>query len=103
MSDPGAHHPPRFSKKLPPAIQAQIVDLRDPQRSSNAEHYYHFMLESIERLFENDIEQHLFEDQMRSMFGIKVCYISYDSSSKADIIAGSVQTLYDRQIDRFNH
>lgn len=103
MPNPAAQHSARPPKKLPSAIQAHGVDSRNRQRSSNTEHYYLFMLESIERLFENDIEQHLFEDQMRSMFGIKVSNASYDCSPRADIITGSIQAFYHRQIDRFNY
>jgi paired amphipathic helix protein Sin3a len=41
-------------------------------RATNAEHFYDLLLESCERLFDNEVEQHVFEDQMRYMFGIKV-------------------------------
>lgn len=50
-------------------------------RSATAEHYYDLLLESLERLFDNEIEQHAFEDQMRFMFGPKVaasaCYLNF--------------------------
>ena len=32
--------------------------------------YYELMLESCERLFDNQVEQLVFEDQMREMFGL---------------------------------
>ena len=32
------------------------------------------LLASCERLFSNEIEQHAFEDQMRAVFGTKVCF-----------------------------
>jgi len=35
-------------------------------------HYYDWMLKSIEDLFDNKIEQAAFEDQMRTVFGVKV-------------------------------
>jgi paired amphipathic helix protein Sin3a len=41
-------------------------------RPVNAEHYYELLLDSCERLFDNEIEQHAFEEQMRGMFGVKV-------------------------------
>lgn len=41
------------------------------ERSANADHFYELMLESCERLFDNEIEQHAFEDQMRFMFGLE--------------------------------
>ncbi|KAI0062716.1 hypothetical protein BV25DRAFT_1803353 [Artomyces pyxidatus] len=39
-----------------------------------AAQYYEFMLESCEKLFDNQIEQGTFEDQMRHMFGLKDAY-----------------------------
>ncbi|KAH7909888.1 hypothetical protein BJ138DRAFT_1154242 [Hygrophoropsis aurantiaca] len=43
-------------------------------RSANAEHFYDLMLESCERLFDNEIDQNVFEEQMRYMFGVKEAY-----------------------------
>jgi len=51
------------------------------------------MLESIERLFENDIEQHLFEDQMRSMFGIKEAYKLFTIDKLIGSIIKQVQVV----------
>ena len=42
------------------------------ERAGHPEHYYDLMLESCERLFDNEIDQHGFEEQMRCMFGYKV-------------------------------
>ncbi|KAJ7903728.1 hypothetical protein B0H14DRAFT_2666128 [Mycena olivaceomarginata] len=42
------------------------------ERASTAEHFYDLLLESCERLFDNELEQNLFEDQVRFMFGIKI-------------------------------
>ncbi len=39
---------------------------------AHANHYYELMLDSCERLFDNELEQSAFEDQMRHMFGVKV-------------------------------
>ena len=50
--------------------QADFTQFGD--RLPTAEHYYELLLESCERLFDNEIEQHAFEDQMRLMFGTKV-------------------------------
>jgi paired amphipathic helix protein Sin3a len=48
--------------------QAQITALQ----------YYELMLESCERLFDNQVEQLVFEDQMREMFGLHVRFpVSY--------------------------
>lgn len=38
----------------------------------NPSHFYEMLLGLCERLFENEIEQHIFEDQMRAVFGLKV-------------------------------
>ncbi len=35
--------------------------------------YYGLMLETCERLFDNQVELLVFEDQMREMFGLHVC------------------------------
>jgi paired amphipathic helix protein Sin3a len=50
--------------------QADLAQFSD--REPTAEHYYELFLESCERLFDNEIEQHAFEDQMRLIFGTKV-------------------------------
>ncbi|KAI0313378.1 hypothetical protein OF83DRAFT_558985 [Amylostereum chailletii] len=36
--------------------------------------YYELLLESCEKLFDNQIEQHAFEEQMRQMFGLRDAY-----------------------------
>lgn len=41
---------------------------------ASPDHYYDFMLEACELLFDNQVEQFVFEDQMRYMFGIQVCF-----------------------------
>lgn len=45
-------------------------------RAYDAVHYYDLFLESCEKLFDNVLEQHVFEDMVRYMFGIKVSRIS---------------------------
>jgi paired amphipathic helix protein Sin3a len=40
-----------------------------------ASQYYELMLETCERLFDNQIEQLAFEDQMREMFGLHVRHV----------------------------
>jgi hypothetical protein len=69
-SNPNAH--PTRLKGVPAASQVQLAEIKNRHLSTTAEHFYELMLESCERLFENDIEQQVFEDQMRYMFGIKV-------------------------------
>ena len=41
-------------------------------KSRNLDHYYEMLLGLCERLFENEVEQHSFEDQIRGVFGLKV-------------------------------
>lgn len=60
---------------MPPFIQLD-------ERISHAEHYYDLMLESCERLFDNEIDQHAFEEQMRFMFGYKVWFHSLPISRR---------------------
>ena len=43
-----------------------------PERAANARHFYTLMLESCEKLFDNEIEVSVFEDQLRWMFGPQV-------------------------------
>ena len=53
-------------------IESSLAD-----KHANAAHYYELLLESCERLFDNELEQSAFEDQMRHMFGVKVCGLSF--------------------------
>lgn len=58
------------------------------EKAGSATHFYDVMLESCEKLFDNEIEQHTFEDQLRSMFGTK-------ASGRHDIARGwSEPTVY---------
>ena len=41
-------------------------------RATDASHFYDLLLESCEKLFDNELEQNAFEDQLRYMFGIQV-------------------------------
>jgi paired amphipathic helix protein Sin3a len=50
----------------------ELAQLDD--RAAHADHFYDLMLESCERLFDNEIEQYVFEEQMRYMFGVKDAY-----------------------------
>ncbi|KAG1890523.1 uncharacterized protein F5891DRAFT_964831 [Suillus fuscotomentosus] len=52
------------------ASKAKSLD----DRAAHADHFYDLMLESCERLFDNEIEQYVFEEQMRYMFGVKDAY-----------------------------
>ncbi|EDR09492.1 Sin3 protein [Laccaria bicolor S238N-H82] len=59
-----------------------------------AEHYYEFMLESCERLFDNELKQHAFEDQMRGMFGTKNAYQLFTIDKLVGTIVKQVQAVF---------
>lgn len=44
-------------------------------RANDASHFYDLLLESCEKLFDNELEQGAFEDQLRYMFGIQVIHL----------------------------
>lgn len=48
---------------------------------SPAAHFYPYLLESCERLFDNVIDQQAFEDITRHMFGTKVRHLYYFGDS----------------------
>ena len=52
-------------------IQADLAKLGN--RLNQSFHYYDLMLESCEKLFDNELEQPAFEEMMRYMFGLKAC------------------------------
>lgn len=59
------------------------------EKAKDAGHFYEFLLESCEKLFDNELEQVVFEDQMRYMFGIKVC-TTIKSEYRGDIRANGL-------------
>ncbi|KAJ7475654.1 histone deacetylase complex, SIN3 component [Mycena latifolia] len=64
------------------------------ERASHAEHFYDLLLESCERLFDNEVEQHVFEDQMRFMFGIKEAYKIFTIDKVIGSVIKQVQLLF---------
>jgi len=62
-------------RKTNPAGAAGIGLSADDERFADAAHFYEFLLESCEKLFDNEIEVPLFEDQMRFMFGPRVTFL----------------------------
>ena len=44
----------------------------NPMPGVSAAQYYELFLETCEKLFDNQIDQNAFEDQMRAMFGLQV-------------------------------
>jgi len=64
------------------------------ERASHAEHFYDLLLESCERLFDNELEQNVFEDQMRFMFGIKEAYKIFTIDKVIGSLIKQVQLLF---------
>lgn len=70
-----ANQPPKSTAATKDTTTSTLPQLAQlDERVAHAEHYYDLMLESCERLFDNEIDQHAFEEQMRSMFGYRVCF-----------------------------
>src|ERR1700760_933736 len=57
--------------------EAAPSSIRSTQNSNRPERFYELLLENCERLFDNEIEPPMFEDQMRSIFGIQDAYKSF--------------------------
>ncbi|EIW74380.1 hypothetical protein CONPUDRAFT_140506 [Coniophora puteana RWD-64-598 SS2] len=55
-------------------VTASASQAATSSKPAHAEQFYDVMLESCERLFDNEIEVHAFEDQMRAMFGNQDAY-----------------------------
>ncbi|EKM56381.1 uncharacterized protein PHACADRAFT_172101 [Phanerochaete carnosa HHB-10118-sp] len=70
---------------------ADVTKLGD--RVNDAEHFYELMLESCERLFDNELEQGAFEDQIRYMFGIQHGYKMFTIDKVAGAVVKQVQTI----------
>ncbi|KAJ6494619.1 histone deacetylase complex, SIN3 component [Mycena vitilis] len=62
--------------------------------AAHAEHYYDLLLESCERLFDNELEQSVFEDQMRFMFGIKDAFKVFTIDKVIGSLIKQVQLLF---------
>jgi hypothetical protein len=60
-------HPP------PPSPPDAEKSLPTKAKPANREHYYDLLLETLERLFDGQVETHVFEEQLRVMFGVQVC------------------------------
>ncbi|KAI0048887.1 hypothetical protein FA95DRAFT_1516785 [Auriscalpium vulgare] len=73
----------------------------EPQEAVSPTEYYEFMLESCERLFDNQIEQGAFEDQMREMFGLHDAYKIFTVDKVVGAIIKHVQSWeQDAKLDK---
>ena len=64
---------PIFHRGTTTAMDIELIQASAQQEGQGrftASQYYELMLESCERLFDNQVEQLAFEDQMREMFGL---------------------------------
>ncbi|KAL4252934.1 Transcriptional regulatory protein Sin3-like protein [Abortiporus biennis] len=61
------------------------------EQGADAVYFYDLFLDSCERLFDNDLEQNVFEDQMRYMFGIKDAYKAFTVDKVTGAIVKQVQ------------
>ncbi|KAJ7650581.1 hypothetical protein FB45DRAFT_888175 [Roridomyces roridus] len=64
------------------------------ERGTHAEHFYDLLLESCERLYDNEVEQHVFEEQIRFMFGIKEAYKIFTVDKLIGSLIKQVQLLF---------
>ncbi|KXN85581.1 Paired amphipathic helix protein pst1 [Leucoagaricus sp. SymC.cos] len=71
---PDKRYPSKEAIQAGMASQAQDTITSFGEKVKNPEHLYELLLASCERLFDNEIEQHAFEDQIRFMFGTKEAY-----------------------------
>jgi paired amphipathic helix protein Sin3a len=71
-------------RKMNPAA-AGIGLSADDERLADEAHFYEFLLESCEKLFNNEIEVPLFEDRVRFMFGPGVNFLGGLSPSESDL------------------
>ena len=74
LNDPTLHRDTATAMDLE-LIQASSAP-QEGQGQFTASQYYELMLETCERLFDNQIEQLAFEDQMREMFGLHARFSS---------------------------
>ncbi|KAI0824868.1 hypothetical protein BC628DRAFT_1517814 [Trametes gibbosa] len=86
-TDPMEPKPSLVSK----AIKDDLVKMGD--RINHASHYYDLMLESCEKLFDNEMEQHVFEEVMRYMFGLKHAYKLFTVDKLIGALIKQVQTI----------
>jgi hypothetical protein len=65
--------------------------------------YYELMLETCERLFDNQVEQLMFEDQMREMFGLHASFFFYCYEPSTNSGVGCIQNFHYRQSSGLPH
>ncbi|KAH9887270.1 hypothetical protein C8Q73DRAFT_713400 [Cubamyces lactineus] len=86
-TDPMEPNPSLVSKN----IQDDLAKLGS--RINHASHFYDLMLESCEKLFDNELEQHVFEEIMRYMFGMKHAYKLFTVDKVIGALIKQVQVI----------
>jgi len=65
------------SKSTSPEGTTDVGRSSESTSNKNLDLFYEMLLGLCERLFENEVEQHLFEDQTRAVFGLEVCLVKW--------------------------
>ncbi|KAJ8473776.1 hypothetical protein ONZ51_g7657 [Trametes cubensis] len=86
-TDPLEPNPSLVSKN----IQDDLAKLGS--RINHASQFYDLMLESCEKLFDNELEQHVFEEIMRYMFGMKHAYKLFTVDKVIGALIKQVQVI----------
>ncbi|KAL7283979.1 hypothetical protein ACG7TL_001251 [Trametes sanguinea] len=86
-NDPLEPNPSLVSK----TIKDDLAKLGD--RINHASSFYDLMLECCEKLFDNEIEQHAFEEIMRYMFGLKHAYKLFTVDKVIGALIKQVQVI----------
>ncbi|KIK69789.1 hypothetical protein GYMLUDRAFT_34188 [Collybiopsis luxurians FD-317 M1] len=104
ISEPTGDIDPNMGSVSPSSLtpkQSTIEDVAkvaqptlDSERKLVGAHYYDVLLQNCERLFDNEIEQGAFEDQMRLMFGIKHAYKIFTIDKLIGAIIKQVQVVF---------
>ncbi|EIW51655.1 uncharacterized protein TRAVEDRAFT_75682 [Trametes versicolor FP-101664 SS1] len=86
-TDPMEPKPSLVSK----LIKDDLAKMGD--RINHASHYYDLMLESCEKLFDNELEQHAFEEITRYLFGLKHAYKLFTVDKVIGALIKQVQVI----------
>jgi paired amphipathic helix protein Sin3a len=77
-------------------LMQALSEPQEGQTQITAFQYYELMLETCNRLFDNQVEQLIFKDQMREMFGLHASFPAYSPRLSSDTSSGCVQNIHNR-------
>ncbi|TFK20645.1 hypothetical protein FA15DRAFT_689033 [Coprinopsis marcescibilis] len=86
-----------LSQDSEPSSSKSSITPRSSAQSSSSEskeRRYDFLLETCERLFDNEIETAAFEDQMRAVFGIQHAYKIFTVDKVISAIIKQIQSVF---------